>query len=422
MISEMKQRIFVHDTEPLSLYIHIPFCVQKCRYCDFLSFPAGETQRQQYVEALVRQILAGPPSFCTEKKESGADPVRPGNPGHGTDTKPGGPGRLVDTIFLGGGTPSLLTAAQLENILTAIRRIYRLLPDAEITMECNPGTVSLGRLREFRELGINRLSLGVQSFQDEELKLLGRIHTAAEAEEAFYLAVEAGFEQINLDLMSALPGQSLAEHEANLRKAAELGPEHLSVYSLILEEGTRLYDMARQKLIPDLPGEELDREMYHRTGELLSAYGYKQYEISNYAKKGSCCRHNIGYWTGHEYYGIGLGASSLIAGRRFREEAKLGAYLEKYAAISEPEGSAFEDLQVLTPEDRMSEFMFLGLRLCEGVSETEFETRFGEKLQVVYGTEIQRHLRNGLLIREGDRLRLSAKGMDLANYVMSDFV
>ena len=404
----------------ISIYIHIPFCIRKCLYCDFLSAPSTPDCIEQYVRALEAEI------HFSAKLNGLTGAMNPDDPEI-----------QVDTVFLGGGTPSLLTPDQLERILTAVRESYRVQDGAEISMEVNPGTADLERLQAYRGAGINRLSIGVQSVDDAELALLGRIHRAGQAEKIFREARRAGFDNINIDLMSALPGQTADKWEQNLRTVCEWGPDHISAYSLIIEEGTPFAEMD----LPPLPSEEEDRLMYHRTQTVLAEYGYQRYEISNYARPGRACRHNCGYWTGHEYLGLGLGASSLVGDRRFKVTASMPEYLRRIRLAasgrccgpdsngSDSKGpelsgldSYYEDIQQLTLRDRMEEFMFLGLRLTEGVSEAEFRRRFGNSVDAVYGPVLARHTDGGLLERTGDRIRLTEKGLDLANYVMSDFL
>ena len=414
---------------PVSLYLHFPFCVRKCRYCDFLSGPAAAKEREEYIQTLCREI------------ELRAAELPAG----------------VDTVFIGGGTPSLMTPGQAERVMAAIRRHYTLTDDAEISMEVNPGTADRDKLCAFREAGINRLSIGVQSFDDGELKLLGRIHTADQAREILSAAREAGFQNINLDLMSALPGQSVLSWERSLREAAAQGPEHISAYSLIIEEGTPFAAMA----LPALPSEEEDREMYHFTKQYLASNGYRRYEISNYAREGFECRHNCGYWTGHDYLGLGLGASSCLGGERFRNPDQMEEYrkaVKRMCADHADPGSLLAmrcGREILTPEDRMEEFMFLGLRMADGVSENEFERRFGVPLQEVFSDVLKRHLDQNVICRIpvsrqggaavtggeagiGDeagigggigigevsdfRIALTEYGMDVANYVMADYI
>ena len=381
------------EDRSIEIYVHIPFCVRKCLYCDFLSFPAGREVQKQYVGALCAQI----------KSMKGCD-------------------RSVKSVFFGGGTPSVLEGEDIARLMETLRETFAPEPDAEISMECNPGTADREKLQQIRRAGISRLSLGVQSFDERELKALGRIHSAKEALACFELVRECGFDNINLDLMSGLPGQTVSSWEETLSRAARLGPEHISAYSLIIEEGTPYYDLYRaadekrregeeQDL---LPGEEDERDMVHRTREILSRYGYNQYEISNYALPGKECIHNIGYWTGRDYIAFGLGASSLWEGRRFKNTDSLKEYLEGDFAPRES--------LTLSREDEMEEMMFLGLRLRGGISENSFTERFHTQIDTVYARPIEEMCGKGLLKRESGRIFLSRRGMDLANYVMSEFI
>lgn len=388
---------------PVSLYLHFPFCERKCRYCDFLSGPAGVETREEYVDLLCREIELRAVEIITPSESTAA----------------------VDSIFIGGGTPSLMTPAQAARVMDAIRSRYQVLPDAEISMEINPGTVDPEKLLGLRAAGIGRLSIGVQSFDDSELRLLGRIHTAAEARETFYAAREAGFDNINLDLMSALPGQNIETWSCTLKEAVSLGPEHISAYSLIIEEGTPLASLLDAGELPDLPSEEEDRQIYHFTKQFLASRGYRRYEISNYAKTGYECRHNCGYWTGHEYLGLGLGASSCLGDERFRNPDQMDDYRKTVNDMNEHDSvnTMRRERQTLTREDRMEEFMFLGLRMTEGVSEKEFEKRFGVKMEDIYGGVLQRHLEQNVIRRVPDhRIALTEYGLDVASYVMADYL
>ena len=286
---------FARQGGPVSLYLHYPFCVRKCKYCDFLSGPSGEEERQRYVDVLCREI-----------RRKSAWLYQMGF-------------SEVDTIFFGGGTPSLMTTRQLDHLLFTIADCFQIDDDAEITLECNPGTADYVKLRDFSRIGVNRLSIGVQSFREEELCLLGRIYTAEEARQCVRDARRAGFMNISLDLMSALPGQTYEQWMENLAAAADLEPEHISAYSLILEEGTPLQAEYEAGALPPLPEEDEDRRMYHDTKSFLLSRGYRRYEISNYARPGYESRHNNGYWTGHPYLGLGLGASSYLIPRAAAE-------------------------------------------------------------------------------------------------------
>lgn len=379
----------------MRLYVHIPFCVRKCRYCDFLSGPADETTRQQYLSALEREIRLAGQAY---QKEDGT---------------------LCDvqSVFFGGGTPSLLTEKEMSHLLFVLSCSFLILPDAEITIECNPGTVDRKKLNAYREMGINRISIGVQSFKDTELQLLGRIHNRQQAINCVTEAKEAGFDSVSLDLMSALPGQKMEDLQENLETAVSLEPDHLSCYSLILEDGTPLKAMAEQGKLPPFPDEDLDRAMYHKTGRFLKDHGYERYEISNYAKPGFACRHNIGYWTGDEYLGLGLGAASLVNHTRFSNTRDMKEYVA-FTALS----SLRREVEHLSVRDEESEFMILGLRMIRGVEEAEFERRFHVPIDAVFGDVIAKHVRDHLLIREDGRIFLSDYGLDIANFVLCDFM
>lgn len=394
------------DQKPVSLYIHIPFCLRKCLYCDFLSGRQTEKVREQYVQALLCEIR------CQRDCPRGTE---------------------ADTVFFGGGTPSVLTADQICRILEGLRESFRILPDAEISLEMNPGTADAAKLQALRETGVNRLSIGVQSMHDEELRLLGRIHTKEQAEEAFRLARAAGFDNINLDLMSALPGQSFEKWAKTLAEAVRWNPEHISAYSLIIEPGTPFAAMQESGTLPPLPEEETDRRMYHFTQEYLGQHGYRRYEISNYAKPGRECMHNSGYWTGHPYLGFGTGAASCIGGRRFSNCADLQTYLRQMTALcSEGGGEAClsadcsagirTEVQRLTKEDRIEEFMFLGLRMTAGVRAEDFYNRFGLKMEELYGEILRGHIEKGVLERTPQGYCLTERGLDVSNYVLADYL
>lgn len=369
----------------IQLYLHIPFCIRKCGYCDFLSGPADETAQRAYTEALLREIRV-----LGQRTEA-----------------------AVSTIFIGGGTPSVLRADWMEEILDQLRASFRLLPEAEISMEANPGTVTPEKLKAYLRGGVNRISFGCQSADNEELRLLGRIHSWEEFLESFSMAREAGFANINVDLMSGLPGQTVVSWERTLRRTAALGPEHISAYSLIIEEGTPF----AQKPLP-LPDEEEERLMYERTGQILKEYGMEQYEISNYARPGYACRHNIGYWTGKEYLGMGLGSSSLMEGERFSNTSDMKEYLED----SGHPGRLRRDRQKLSEKDRMEEFMFLGLRMTAGISEKDFLDTFGREIHTVYGSVIRKYVEGGFLGEEKGRVYLTRKGISVSNPILADFL
>lgn len=373
------------DGRELELYLHIPFCIRKCAYCDFLSWATSSEKQREYVEALKREIRAW-----------------------------GGTGEYrVTSVFFGGGTPSVLPGEWLWELMEEVREAFSLETAAEISLEANPGTLDMGKLRAYRQAGINRISLGCQSARDEELALLGRIHTYEEFLESYDLVRRAGFSNVNVDLMSGLPGQRVKDWEDSLEKIAVLGPEHISAYSLIVEEGTPFASMELE-----LPSEEEERLMYQRTGEVLGAWGYDQYEISNYAKPGFACRHNVGYWKRSPYLGLGLGAASLLGECRWNNTSSLEAYL---AGSGQPE-SIRENWERLGRKEQMEEFCFLGLRMTEGIDREEFQRLFGRSFQEVYGPVVQRYKTMGLLQESQGRVSLTSSGISVSNRIMADFL
>lgn len=406
-----------HGKKPLAIYLHIPFCVRKCLYCDFLSAPASADRIENYVNLLLREIQAAADSGQLQDYEAA-------------------------TVFLGGGTPSLLAATQIETILCKLRAVIPVRTDAEITMEMNPGTVTKEKLADLGHIGINRISIGVQSLQDDELVLLGRIHCAAEVYRLWEWTEQLQFQNRSLDLMSGIPGQTQESFRDTLEKAAALGPEHISAYSLIVEEGTPFYAMYPNGAVD----EEADRQLYALTKEVLKKHGYERYEISNYARAGYACRHNLTYWTRGEYLGFGIGAASLMNDVRFRNAGDIAGYerditmrearttgAEKWkepgAAAAKGANeqdvvlrSAYAEWEALSVKDRMAETMFLGLRLTKGVSEQAFYERFGCSLYEVYGSVLEKHRKNGLLKQKDGFFFLTEYGMDVSNYVMADFL
>lgn len=388
----------------LSLYIHIPFCVRKCNYCDFLSAPADELTREAYMQALLLEIedLRG-------SRVAGRD---------------------VKTVFIGGGTPSLMTETQTEKLLDKIKDVFLLAPDCEISIEVNPGTVTKEKSVCYFKSGIRRVSIGLQSPDNALLKTLGRIHTYEEFLETYAYIRTAGIQNVNIDLMSALPGQTAEQYCDGLKTVAGLGAEHISAYSLILEEGTpffETYDSMRD-LLPD---EDEERDMYEKTGDILKQYGYERYEISNYAKRGFECRHNIVYWRCGDYLGLGLGSASLVDGVRFKNTSDLKEYMNAWRS-GEGRSTQRREEEVLTENARMEEFMFLGLRMMKGVSEERFLNEFGKPMQRVYGDRIKKLLDEKLVCyRNGNcdggeknrrYLALTPFGIDVSNYVFEQFL
>ena len=373
----------------MELYLHMPFCVRKCAYCDFLSFPTDQETQNLYTRRLREDIDA-------MGKKYGDIPV--------------------DTIFIGGGTPSVPDSALIVGIMEHVRKAFHVAEGAEISMEANPGTVTREKLTDYRRAGINRLSFGLQSANDRELKLLGRIHTWAEFLESFHLARECGFTNINIDLVSALPGQTRESWKDTLKRVTDLNPEHISAYSLIIEDGTPFGEKygseEGRKLLPD---EDSEREMYHETKRFLRDCGYERYEISNYAKPGRACRHNIGYWTGLPYLGLGLGASSYMDGCRFAVNSDMKQYLEEKPGM-------FTDVEKLTKKDMEEEFFYVGLRMTAGVSLPEFERRFGVSAKDVYPGLMEMFVEEKAAVFQGDRFVLTDYGLDVSNYIMAQFL
>ncbi|APC07702.1 radical SAM family heme chaperone HemW [Neomoorella thermoacetica] len=373
------------------IYIHIPFCVRKCNYCDFISYP----EQSPEVMAVYCRLLE-------EEMKLAAGTWQPGP---------------AATVFLGGGTPTILPADLLERILVAVEGYFNRQPEAEVSVEANPGTITLEKLRVLRSAGVNRLSLGVQSFDDRLLKAMGRIHRRRDIYQAYHLARRAGFANINLDLIFGLPGQTLEDWQATLREALALQPEHLAAYSLQVEEDTPWGRLAAAGNL-NLPGEELELAMYQEAREKLAAAGYQQYEISNFARPGHRCRHNVTYWLNHPYLGLGAAAASSWRGERWQNYKNLEQYGAALSAGQLPRA----EIEVTTPRQQMAETMFMGLRLLAGVNLQAFRQRFGKDAREVYAGEMERLLRAGLVEVRGHHLKLTERGLPLANEVFAAFV
>ena len=374
----------------LGLYIHIPFCIKKCAYCDFLSWSGDKNQKEEYVRDLEQEIRS--------YKTFAAD-------------------YQVSTVYFGGGTPSILETGQIERIMGALRQTFRIEKKAEITLEMNPGTARKEKLKAYRQLGINRLSIGIQSVKNENLKLLGRIHTYEDFLESYHMAREAGFDNISGDLISSLPGQTLEEWKEELEILIRTPLEHLSVYQLIIEEGTEFYERygEHEELLPD---EETSREIYLWTGEYLENQGFRQYEISNYARAGKESRHNLRYWGRKDYLGLGLGAASMIRNMRMSNTRDW----EKYRTGCRDPRKIREEVEFLEEPRQIEEFMFLGLRKTRGVSRKEFRRTFGKDLDLIYEKTLKKYLENGMLQESGDRIFLSEEGILLSNQIFADFL
>lgn len=383
----------------MELYIHVPFCIKKCAYCDFLSAPAGEEERQRYVETMIKEIQG----YRKKYQEY-----------------------CVTTIFVGGGTPSVLSGEQIKEVFNALRASFVIDAQAEITIEVNPGTVTEEKVEAWMQAGVNRISIGLQSVNDEELQMLGRMHTYKDFLNTYHLLRDKGFNNLNIDLISAIPGQTLESWKKTLSTVAELEPEHISAYSLIVEEGTPFYtiygeggaDGNLESMVQPLPDEETERFIYEETETILQKYGYDRYEISNYAKPGYACRHNEGYWRRVNYLGVGLGASSLIENQRFRNFSTYDTYMD---AIQNQK-LFHEEVKSLSVTDEMEEFMFLGLRMMSGISREEFQKKFGKKIETVYEKQIQQLKKDGLIEFVENRIRLTKRGIDISNYVFEQFL
>lgn len=371
------------------LYIHIPFCKRKCLYCDFPSYSNMEKHISPYIEALKREI-----KLIALKH----------------------PGMHLTSIFIGGGTPTYISSQYMQDILQTVQACFDIQKEAEISIEANPGTFDFFRLQKYREMGINRLSIGLQAWQDRLLKKLGRIHTQKEFLKGFQAAKEAGFQTINIDLMLGLPDQSLEDWKETLRQVSSLNPTHLSCYSLIVEEGTPFYTIQEQgKLKLD---EDLEREMYYYTKEYLKKQGYNHYEISNFAKQGFECKHNLLYWDVKPYIGVGAAAHSFINGVRYANISLLPKYIEELSHNRLPVAKE----HTVTKQELIQEFMFLGLRKIEGVSKQNFHQKFGKSIEKVYRDVLQELQDEKLLQIKGDNIFLTSKGLDFANRVFQAFL
>ncbi len=384
-------------TNSLGLYIHIPFCERKCNYCDFLSAPPRDSACiQQYVQALCRDI-----------RETAA--------GYADGTRP-----LLETVYMGGGTPSVLTSEEILQIVATVREAFVLSDTVEFTMECNPHSITTSKLEVCRRAGINRLSIGMQAIQEDLLKTLGRLHTPEQFEICYRAARQVGFQNISIDVMYGLPGQTLSQWKETLAYVKAWNPEHISAYSLIVEEGTPFWEWYREGAprFSELPDEDLLAEMDDVLLSRMEAWGYERYEISNFSKKGYASRHNMRYWRLVDYLGVGLGASSLVnfpKRCRLRKETDLSKYMQQ---------PTYEEILPVGREEAMEEFCFLGLRMLqEGIHKESFHDLFGASLEAVYGVELLDTLvAEGLIKNTPDSVMLTRRGAEVANYVMSRFL
>lgn len=371
-------------SEPIAIYIHIPFCKQKCLYCDFLSFSNKECIMDKYIDSLCKEI----------KKIKGIK---------------------IKSIFLGGGTPTYLNIRQLKVLKSAILSLNA--GDVEFTSECNPGTIDEDKLKVLKEMGVNRLSIGLQAYQDGLLKKLGRIHNREEFLKAYKISRQAGFTNINIDIMFGIPDQTIDDWYETLDSVLKLSPQHISCYSLIIEEGTPFYSLNESGDLK-LPDEETEKNMYSMAIELLGKNGYSQYEISNFAIKGYESIHNLVYWKLEPYLGLGAGAHSFIAGKRFRKKPDIDEYIK---CIND-NTCCVEEVHNNSIEDNMEEYVFTGLRKIEGISIADFNNRFHKDIFEIYGDVIDKYIKSTHIIIQGDRLFLSTNGICISNYIMSDFI
>ena len=379
-----------------SVYIHIPFCVRKCAYCDFLSFPGCEGRIGEYVDALCKEIELARTFF----------------PGEGS----------LSTIYFGGGTPSLLEPMMLEKILSKLQEVFGIGEDCEITLEANPGTIDEEKLRGFKKTGVNRLSLGIQSLSDAVLRTLGRIHNSEAGKKAILLAQKAGFTNLSCDMMLGIPGQKMEDVEDTLQFFLQNKVPHVSLYSLILEEGTPMFERY-QGDIEKYVSQEQDRAMYHEVVETLKDHGFSHYEISNMSLPGYESRHNLMYWRAEEYYAFGLGAHYYLQGERGTHKAEtVEEYIEAFGEPDIRKEEIYEVEERLSEEEKKKEFMMLGFRTGCGVKEQDFEKRFGVSMESAFSTEIEKELKAGLIEHVDGAYRLTDKGFDLANQVFSDYI
>lgn len=384
----------------IGLYIHIPFCKQKCSYCDFCSYAEKQDLISKYIKCLLQEI-----------KEVGSN--------NRADFENGKDDLLsVKTIYIGGGTPSLIESKYIVQIMEEIKSNFELDENAEITIEVNPGTVTLEKLEDYNKAGINRLSIGLQSTHEHLLKEIGRIHTYLDFLDTYRFAREAGFENINVDLMIGLPNQTLAEVQDSIEEIVSMEPEHISVYSLILEEGTPLFKKVEEGL--ELPDEELERKMYWTVKQILETNGYNHYEISNFAKQGYESKHNLDCWNQKEYIGFGVAAHSYTNGIRYSNIENLEQYIKNYEEDKTEENLVFHEKQDM--EAMQKEYMLLGLRKIDGVSIQEFKIKFVANPVFLYHDKLEKLVNEELVEIDGDQIKLTNKGLDLANIVWEEFI
>lgn len=384
----------------IGLYIHIPFCKQKCSYCDFCSYANKESFIKRYIQCVLKEIIEVENNNKIDF-ENGKDDLF-----------------LVKTIYIGGGTPSLIDSKYIVQIIEDIKLNFEIDEKAEITIEVNPGTVTLEKLEDYKRAGINRLSIGLQSTHEHLLKEIGRIHTYLDFLDTFRFAREAGFENINVDLMIGIPNQTLEEVKDSIEEIVSMEPEHISVYSLILEENTPLFKKVEEGL--ELPNEDLERKMYWAVKQTLEQNNYIHYEISNFAKKGYESKHNLDCWNQKEYIGFGIAAHSYTNGIRYSNIENIEQYIKNYDEDKTEENLVFHEKQDM--EAMQKEYMLLGLRKIDGVSIQEFKIKFVANPVFLYHSELEKLVNEELLEIDGDQIKLTNKGLDLANIVWKEFI
>ena len=376
--------------EKLGIYVHIPFCKKKCKYCDFVSFFCDENKIDLYFKKLYEEISLKNTEYLENRK--------------------------ITSIYIGGGTPSYPDSKYIVRILDELKQKFEISQNVEITIEINPGTINREKLLAYKNAGINRISIGLQSTQDRLLKIIGRIHNYNEFISTYNQVKEIGFKNINIDLMLALPTQTLEELIDDVNKIITLNPNHISIYSLILEEGTELKEKVKNGIL-ELPSEELEREMYWKTKEILEKKYYNHYEISNFAKKGFESKHNMDCWNQEEYLGFGLSAHSYINNKRFSNTNDL----EKYLKIKNFENN-INIHEIQNKEDKIREYMILGLRKINGISISEFERKFRVNPLFYFRFEIDKLTKEKLIEVDLNSIRLTKKGLDFANIVFEEFI
>ncbi|HBF2825827.1 radical SAM family heme chaperone HemW [Clostridioides difficile] len=389
----------------LGLYVHIPFCVKKCKYCDFNSYKMDIDSKKRYIEDLKIEMELYSNKLYKDNRYKNKECCSLNK------------NDKITSIFVGGGTPSILTSDEIREVFISIKEMFDIDENAEITIECNPGTLTLEKLKTMKEIGINRLSIGLQAIQEKHLNFIGRIHTYEEFEKNYKDALSVGFKNINIDLMYSLPNQTLCDWKETLEKVVHLNPTHISAYSLILEEGTELYNMYESNKF-ELIDENVDIEMYEYTINYLKSKGYNQYEISNYSKEGYNCEHNILYWECEHYIGIGAGASGYINENRYNNVESLEDYHLSLVKREKP----IQENEILSEKDMIEEKIFMGLRMNKGIKFEDFKKKFGIDFREKYNKQIEMLLARKLINQSFEGIQLTQKGREISNSVFIEFM